>query len=106
MNTPAQTGRLQKNKNHKLAQCAEQYGMIVIDYGGNDEAIFHALSELLELKSSFPNGLYWYLHKSSKIPNLVKRLEKLDTYSRLHFVEIAGSDELLTSVHKHLVLQR
>lgn len=85
-NTTAETASLKENIRERFEQSLHEYGLIVVGYGGGDEAIM----EVLERDSFSEHGLFWcaYSEPSEKVQNLLKNAENA------YLVDIDGADSL------------
>lgn len=85
-NTTDETASLRENIRERFEQSLHEYGLIVVGYGGNDEAIM----EVLERDSFCEHGLFWcaYGEPSEDVKSLLK--ESKNAY----LVDIDGSDSL------------
>jgi NAD-dependent SIR2 family protein deacetylase len=57
-NTKSETLRLTKNMETKLAQFGQEYGLVVIGYGGRDNSVMSILEKLVTRKDNFKHGIY------------------------------------------------
>jgi len=100
-NTRIETENLEKNMRDKFSQCAHEYGLVVIGYGGNDRSIMDNLEILLRTDGCFPHGVYWCLRKDGKVSrSLARFLER----PRVYKVEIEGFDDFMAKLHDGLGL--
>lgn len=99
-----ETNALEINMRDKFRSFSEDYGLIVVGYGGNDESIMGNLEYMLKSKSPryFGNdGFYWCLRKKDRVS---KRLEKLMKIDNVRWVEIEGFDEFMAELHDNINL--
>lgn len=101
-NTPSETSRLEKNMELKLSQFGQEYGLVVIGYGGRDNSVMSILEQLLANSDYFKHGVYWCI-KRGETPR--ERVQKLLTKDRVHVIEINGFDEFMALVHNRANLQ-
>jgi len=100
-NTIGETVSLEKNMQDKFMQFAREYGLVVIGYGGSDRSIMDILDMMVRSEGYLPHGLYWCIHKGSKVS---KKLDRLLRRERVYLVEIDGFDEFMAELHKELEL--
>lgn len=91
-NTGSETESLTENMRTKFAQFGQEYGLVVVGYGGRDVSVMSILEELLTDKHFFRHGIYWCLRSGDKPRRRVAELLKKD---RVHPIEITGFDELM-----------
>jgi tetratricopeptide (TPR) repeat protein len=100
-NTRAETETLEKNMRDKFSQCCNEYGLVVVGYGGNDKSIMDTLEILQRSNGCFPHGIYWCVRKNTLPSRMLSRfLEK----SRIYTVEIEGFDDFMAKLHDNLGL--
>ena len=95
-NTESETERLTKNMEAKFAQFSQEYGLVVVGYGGRDSSVMDILETLLTDKQCFKHGIYWCLRSGDKPRDRVAKLLEKD---RVHAIDIAGFDELMAMIH-------
>lgn len=95
-NTKQETKRLTKNMEAKLVQFGQEYGLVVIGYGGRDNSIMSMLEKLVTSRGYFKHGIYWCIRKGEKPRARVERLLEKD---RVHAIEIQGFDEFMAELH-------
>lgn len=95
-NTEAETAKLTQNMEEKFRQCGQEYGLVVVGYGGRDDSIMLILETMIEDQQNFKNGIYWCFKKGIEVRDRVKRLLGKD---RVFAVEIEGFDELMAMIH-------
>ena len=95
-NTNKETSRLTKNMETKLVQFGQEYGLVVIGYGGRDNSIMSILEKLVTKQDYFKHGIYWCIRKGEK-PRA--KVEKLLEKDRVHAIEIQGFDEFMAELH-------
>ena len=100
-NTVKETESLEKNMRDKFVQFANEYGLIVIGYGGNDRSIMETLDILLMSPGYYPNGIYWCKRNGDKVS---KKLHRLMRRENVYWVEIEGFDEYMAELHEGLEL--
>jgi tetratricopeptide (TPR) repeat protein len=100
-NTVRETETLEKNMRDKFMQFAQEYGLVIVGYGGNDRSIMDILDTLLKSGGYFPNGLYWCLRKEGKVS---QKLDRLMRRENAYWVEIEGFDEFMAELHQGLNL--
>lgn len=98
-NTIRELESLEDNMRTKFRQYANEFGMIVIGYAGNDRSIMDTLNTLLHSDNSFPHGIYWCVRKDASLPDELKNLAR---FPRFHLIEIEGFDELMAEIHHEL----
>lgn len=99
-NTAAETKRLTANMEAKFAQLSQEYGLVVVGYGGRDSSVMDILEKLLADKQCFKHGVYWCLRSGDKPRDrVVKLLEK----DRVHAIDIAGFDGLMAMMNEEAV---
>lgn len=101
-NTKAETRRLTKNMEMKLGQFGQEYGLVVIGYGGRDNSVMSILEKLLTSKDYFKHGIYWCIRKGDE-PR--KRVQQLFAKDRVHPIEIQGFDEFMATLHEKAGLE-
>ncbi|EMY8418672.1 SIR2 family protein [Escherichia coli] len=99
-NTIRELESLEDNMRTKFRQYANEFGMIVIGYAGNDRSIMDTLNTLLHSDNTFPHGIYWCVRKGTIMPEELKNLAR---FPRFHLIEIEGFDELMAEIHHELV---
>ncbi|MQY58157.1 MAG: hypothetical protein GH144_00920 [Clostridia bacterium] len=95
-NTQRETNRLTRNMETKLVQFGQEYGLVVIGYGGRDNSIMSILEKLVTNRGYFKHGIYWCIRKDEKPRARVERLLEKD---RVHAIEIQGFDEFMAELH-------
>jgi tetratricopeptide (TPR) repeat protein len=100
-NTIGETVSLEKNMQDKFMQFAREYGLVVVGYRGNDRSIMDILDMMIRSEGYLPHGLYWCIHKGSKVS---KKLDRLLRREKVYLVEIDGFDEFMAELHKELEL--
>ena len=95
-NTNKETKRLTKNMETKLVQFGQEYGLVVIGYGGRDNSIMSILETLITNRSYFKHGIYWCIRKDERPRAKVEQLLEKD---RVHTIEIQGFDEFMARLH-------
>ncbi|WP_241308305.1 SIR2 family protein [Enterobacter hormaechei] len=98
-NTIRKLESLEDNMRTKFRQYANEFGMIVVGYAGNDRSIMDTLNTLLHSDNSFPHGIYWCVRKDATLPEELKNLAR---FPRFHLIEIEGFDELMAEIHHEL----
>ena len=101
-NTPDETRRLPENMEKKFKQCGQEYGLVVIGYGGRDDSVMNILETLSLDKDSFKHGIYWCIRKGEEPREKVKKLLEKD---RIFLVEIQGFDEFMATLHNKAGLE-
>jgi hypothetical protein len=91
-NTGSETENLTENMRNKFAQFGQEYGLVVVGYGGRDGSVMGILENLLTDSQFFRHGIYWCLRSGDKPRMRVAALLKKD---RVHPIAIAGFDELM-----------
>lgn len=98
-NTDFETTRLRKGMDDILRQVNQEFGLLFIGYGGNDNSIMTVLEDLAV---GNPQGLFWCA-LDGQTPNArVQRL--LDDHSDSYLVPIAGFDELMAQIFRSLAV--
>jgi NAD-dependent SIR2 family protein deacetylase len=100
-NTPRETETLEQNTKLKIRQYAQEFGMIVLGYGGNDRSVMEVLEQLLSSDDAFPHGVYWGVKKGS---SLSSQLSHLQRFPRFYTFEIDGFDPFCADLHQGLGL--
>ena len=95
-NTLTELETLEANTKKKLSQFAQEYGLIVLGYGGRDRSVMDTLELLLRDEENYKQGVYWCMKRDGKIS---KRLESLLRRDRVYLVEIDGFDEFAADLH-------
>jgi hypothetical protein len=96
-NTVRELESLETNTKRKLTQFAQEYGLIVVGYGGHDRTVIDTLEVLLRQEEYFPHGIYWCIRQGSEIgPRLASLLRRDNVF----LVEIDGFDEFMAEVHR------
>ena len=95
-NTLTELETLEANTKRKLSQFAQEYGLIVLGYGGRDRSVMDTLELLLRDEENYKQGVYWCIRRSTKKS---KRLESLLRRDRVYLVEIDGFDEFTADLH-------
>lgn len=95
-NTLHELETLEENTKKKLKQFAEEYGLVVIGYGGRDRSVMDTLEVLLKSEDYFKQGIYWCVRQgdpeSKKLRSLLRR-------DRAYLVEMDGFDEFMAEIH-------
>lgn len=94
-NTESETERLTENMQTKFAQFGQEYGLVVVGYGGRDASVMSILENLLTDKQFFKHGIYWCLRSGDKPRGRVGELLRKD---RVHTIDIIGFDELMAMI--------
>lgn len=94
-NTEGETERLTGNMEAKFAQFGQEYGLVVVGYGGRDASVMGILENLLTDKQFFKHGIYWCL-RSGDTPR--DRVAKLLEKDRVHAIDIIGFDEFMAMI--------
>jgi tetratricopeptide (TPR) repeat protein len=88
-NTADETRELGKNMKDVLSKSMEEYGLVVVGYGGRDDSIMAVLTE-----EEIPNqGLYW-CSRSSEVEDLSEETRDVLRKDNAFLVEIGGSEDL------------
>jgi NAD-dependent SIR2 family protein deacetylase len=95
-NTQNEVQYLEKNTEEKLSWLAEEFGVIFVGYGGNDESVMSTIEALLRDENKFPNGIYWCRRSSSTESDRLRRISK---DRRFKYVEIDDFDSLMADIH-------
>jgi len=101
-NTIRETESLEKNMRDKFMQFAQEYGLVVIGYGGNDRSIMDILETMLRSKGLFPNGLYWCVKDKDQVS---RKLQRLMRRENAYWVQIEGFDEFMAELHESMGLR-
>ena len=80
----------------KLVQFGQEYGLVVIGYGGRYNSVMSILERLVKNRDYFKHGIYWCIRKDEKPRAKVEELLKRD---RVHTIEIQGFDEFMAELH-------
>jgi tetratricopeptide (TPR) repeat protein len=89
-NTNSELAEQDPNMARQLRQVLNEYGLIVVGYGGGDASVMKVLSDFPE-----ENDLYWCIRRGDK-PN--EAVEKLLREKRGFLVEIEGFDEMMNEI--------
>ncbi len=100
-NTLHELETLENNTKKKLTQFAQEYGLVVVGYGGRDRSVMDILEVLSRSEEYFKQGVYWCV-RSGATPG--KRLRSLLRRDRVYLVEIPGFDEFMGEIHDAAVL--
>ena len=95
-NTLAELETLETNTKRKLNQFAQEYGLVVLGYGGRDRSVMDTLELLLRDDDNFAQGVYWCLQRGEDVSG---RLEDLLRRGRVYLVEVDGFDEFMAELH-------
>ena len=95
-NTLAELETLETNTKRKLNQFAQEYGLVVLGYGGRDRSVMDTLELLLRDDDNFAQGVYWCLRSGEAVSG---RLEALLRRGRVYLVEVNGFDEFMAELH-------
>ncbi|WP_267411106.1 SIR2 family protein [Pantoea sp. GM_Pan_4] len=98
-NTIRELESLEDNMRAKFRQYANEFGMIVVGYAGNDRSIMDTLNTLLHSDSCFPHGIYWCIRKGTVLSD---ELNNLARFPRFHLIEITGFDDFMAELHNAL----
>lgn len=96
-NTLAELETLETNTKRKLVQFAQEYGLIVLGYGGRDRSVMDVLELLLRDENNYRQGVYWCIKRDTEKS---RRLESLLRRDRVYLVEVDGFDEFMADLHK------
>ena len=96
-NTLAELETLEDNTKRKLHQFAQEYGLVVIGYGGRDRSVMDTLDVLLRDSDNYKQGIYWCLRRGEE-PS--RRLQLLLRRDRVYLVRIDGFDEFLADLQE------
>ena len=97
-NTVRELENLEENMRDKFRQCAGEFGLIVVGYGGNDRTIMDTLDALLRNGGYFPHGVYWCI-RGGEIP---PRVEELSRFSSFHLIQIEGFDDFFATLNSKM----
>ena len=95
-NTLAELETLETNTKRKLAQFAQEYGLVVLGYGGRDRSVMDTLELLLRDDENYKQGVYWCIRPGAEKS---ERLESLLRRDRVYLVEVSGFDEFTAELH-------
>jgi len=95
-NTVSELSRLEENMRKKFMQFAQEYGLIIVGYGGRDRSVMDILDVLIRSDEFFSHGVYWCVRKG-ELP--CKRLGAFLRKSRVYCTEIDGFDEFMAYIH-------
>ncbi len=95
-NTVSELARLEDNMRKKFMQFAQEYGLIIVGYGGRDRSVMDILDVLIRSDEFFGHGVYWCVRKG-ELP--CKRLGAFLRKSRVYCAEIDGFDEFMAYIH-------
>ena len=95
-NTLSELETLETNTKRKLNQFAQEYGLVVIGYGGRDRSVMDTLELLLRDDDNFAQGVYWCLRSEEGVSG---QLEALLRRGRVYLVEVDGFDEFMADLH-------
>lgn len=95
-NTLGELEVLEVNTKRKLAQFAQEYGLVVIGYSGRDRSVMDTIELLLTDENNYREGIYWCTRRDS---SLSRRLQRLLRRDRVYLVEIDGFDEFMAELH-------
>lgn len=96
-NLEEETDKLQSNMERAFSLALNEYGLVVVGYGGDDTSI---MDEVLLDDIEIPEyGIYWCARDRNELSDKAARLlDKENTY----FVEISGSEALFTKLSKRI----
>lgn len=96
-NTNSETAELEKNMGDALSRSLDEYGLVVIGYGGNDKSIMNVLnSNDIDIPDF---GLFWCTLDKNNLSRQTKELlRKPNTF----LVEIDGFEELFSNMYSGL----
>ena len=100
-NTDAELQKLEENLHNYFLDAANQRGLLVVGYSGNDESVLQTLEKALEKPYAFPKGLIWCIPKDVK-PNerLSEIIEKANEQNkRSGFMVIDSFDYFLHELY-------
>lgn len=92
LNTQAEIASQDPNMVKQVSRILNEYGLVVVGYGGGDKSIMDILSKFSE-----DNDLYWCVMRGSQPSESVKRL--LEDKGGF-IVEIEGFDEMMNEVRR------
>ena len=95
-NTLAELETLETSTKRKLNQFAQEYGLVVLGYGGRDRSVMDTLELLLRDEENYKQGVYWCLRRGAAKS---ARLESLLRRDRVYLVEVDGFDEFTAELH-------
>jgi len=102
-NTSSEVRSLSVNMQMKFKQFCQEYGLIVIGYGGHDGSIMDIIDGMLKDPDYLKMGLHWCLLESDPIP---PRLEPLIGISdRLHFYRVDSFDIVMSQLVRRAGLE-
>lgn len=106
-NTTEELRKLEADLLGYFTRISSQTGLVVAGYGGNDDSVMTALSDVLLKENHFPYGFYWCLRKgetpSDELINLVNEVNKKDKMSG--FIEIDNFDAFLYDLYSSCKLK-
>ena len=94
-NLARETNKLQENMERAFSLALNEYGLIVVGYGGNDASIMDEI--LLNDIDIHEYGIYWCARERSE---LSEKAEQLLEQENTYFVEIEGSEAFFTKLAK------
>lgn len=101
-NLSSETTSLETNMKDKFVQFGQEYGLVVIGYGGRDESVMSIIEELVNKEGHFKHGVYWCLLKDE---TPAKRVQELIKHKGVHAIEIDGFDEFMALLSKQAHLE-
>ena len=96
-NTLSELETLEVNTKRKLNQFAQEYGLVVLGYGGRDRSVMDTLELLLRDDNRYKQGVYWCLRRGASVS---ARLESLLRRDRVYLVRVDGFDEFSADLHR------
>jgi NAD-dependent SIR2 family protein deacetylase len=83
-NTGSELGRLDVNMEAKFQRTCENYGLIVIGYGGNDQSVMGPLRAMLHRQDCLGHGIHWCIFNEPSDEAVDRDDEKTLVPSDLH----------------------
>lgn len=101
-NSVRESETLEANTQQKFKQIAQEYGLVVIGYGGRDRSVVDTLDLLLRDEEYFEHGVYWCMRRGETPSNRLKVLLRRD---RVYPVVLDGFDEFMADLHNKAQLK-
>ena len=98
-NTEREISNFDKNTEDKLAWLAEDTGLMVVGYAGNDDSVMSCIHTHLR-NGKYPHGVYWCTRDIGRLSN---RVQQLTGNERFYLVKCDGFDGLMAQAHESLI---
>ncbi len=105
----SEVSRLDRNMEEKFERTGENYGLIVVGYGGQDQSIMAPIRAMLHRQDRLKHGLHWCVYRDKKdkerkdatsvdIPEELYRMS--ESYpDKAHLYDVGSFDEVMETLY-------